>query len=127
MVNVMRGSKTKTLEVTLRNKNGTLGLIRPQKTFYNNILGAELKAASTSEDNKLGISHGIVVTRVGDDGIIKKGGISSGFIITEVNSKTVDNQNDLESALRLSKNQNNVVRLRGMYPNGMKISFEFML
>ncbi|MBE0649852.1 MAG: trypsin-like peptidase domain-containing protein [Bacteroidales bacterium] len=127
MVTVMRGSKTKTLEVTLRNKNGTLGLIRPQKTFYSNILGAELKAASTSEDSKLGISHGIVITRVGDDGIIKKGGISSGFIITEVNSKTVDNQHDLESALKLSKNQNNVVRLRGMYPNGMKISFEFML
>jgi Do/DeqQ family serine protease len=126
-VTIMRGSKTKTLEITLKNKNGTLGLIRPQKTFYNPLLGAELQAASTSETHKLGIDRGIVVTRVGDNGIIKKGGISSGFIITEVNNRKVDTQQDLESALRLSRNQNNVVRLQGMYPNGMKISFEFML
>ncbi len=125
-VTVLRGKETTTLKVILKNKNGTLGLIRPQQTFYNQILGAQFRAATTSETNKLGINRGIVVTKVGN-GIIKKGGISSGFVITDVNNRKVDNQKDLESALRLSRNQNNVVRLRGMYPNGMKISFEFML
>lgn len=125
-VTVLRGKDTKTLKVILKNKNGTLGLIKPQQTFYNQILGAQFRAATASETSQLGISRGIVVTRVGD-GIIKKGGISSGFVITDVNSREIDNQKDLESALMLSRNQNNVVRLQGMYPNGMKISFEFML
>jgi serine protease Do len=125
-VKILRGTETKTLEITLKNKNGALGLIRPQQTFYNQVLGAQLRAATTSETNKLGIHHGIVVTQVGN-GIIKKGGISSGFIITNVNNQSVDNEQDLEAALQLSKRQNNIVRLQGMYPNGMKISFEFML
>ena len=125
-VTIMRGKETKTLKVTLKNKNGTLGLIKPQQTFYNQMLGAQFRPATASETNNLGISRGIVVTSVGD-GIIKKGGISSGFIITDVNNRKVDNQKDLESALMLSRNKNNVVRLQGMYPNGMKISFEFML
>lgn len=125
-VKIMRGTETKTLEITLKNKNGTLGLVKPQMTFYNQTLGAQLRAANTSETNKLGINHGIVVTKVGN-GIIKKGGIESGFIITAVNNQTVDNKEDLEAALQLSKSHNNVVKLQGMYPNGMKISFEFML
>lgn len=125
-VTVLRGTKTRTLEIELRNKNGTLGLIKPEKTFYSQLLGAQLRPATISEMSKLGINGGVVVTQVGN-GIIKKGGISSGFVITDVNNRSVNNQHELEEALRTSRDQNNVVRLRGMYPNGMKISFEFML
>lgn len=125
-VTVLRGTKTRILEVKLRNRNGTLSLIRPEQTFYNQLLGAQLRSATPSETGKMGIRRGIVVTQVGN-GIIKKGGISTGFVITDVNNRPVDNQHDLEEALKLSRGQNNIVKLRGMYPNGMKISFEFML
>lgn len=125
-VTVLRGTKAKTMEVKLRNKNGTLGLIRPAQTFYNHLLGAQLRSATASEASKLGIQRGIVVTQVGN-GIIKKGGISTGFVITDINNQPVNNQHDLEEALKLSYGRNNIVKLRGMYPNGMKISFEFML
>lgn len=125
-VTVLRGNKTKIFRVTLKNKNGTLGIIKPLHSFYNEELGAQFRTATSNDMGRLGIKHGIVVTHVGQ-GIIRKGGISKGFIITEVNNRMVNSQKELESALNLSKYQGHVIRVKGMYPSGLKISFEFML
>jgi len=60
-----------------------------------------------------------------DDGILRRGGISEGFIITDINGVQVNSAITLKRAIQSGKG--NYVRLRGVYPNGTKVSYEFML
>ena len=58
------------------------------------------------------------------DGVLRRGGIGKDFIILQVNGVKVNNKSDLASALSVKNSR--AVRIQGMYPNGMKISFEFI-
>ena len=122
-VGLDRDNKEKTIIVTLKNKNGTTSLVKAEKAFYNNDLGAMLKTASENELGNLNIDHGLKVVRV-NKGILQRGGIAEGFIITEVNDREVNNQKQIEKAL--SDSNNNTVKVSGIYPNGTRISFEFV-
>ncbi|MBN2614484.1 MAG: trypsin-like peptidase domain-containing protein [Bacteroidales bacterium] len=125
-VTIQRDHHLKTLKVTLKNREGSLAVVKAEHPFFNDKLGVELKGISDATMNRLRISHGLRITRV-EDGILSNGGISKNFIITEVNNHSVSNKKTLEAALKISSQQNGVVKMKGMYPNGMKISFEFML
>jgi Do/DeqQ family serine protease len=122
-VGLNRNDKEKIITVTLKNKNGTTGLVKAEKAFYNNDLGAMLKTASENELGNLNIDHGLKVVRV-KKGILQRGGIAEGFIITEVNDREVNNRKQIEKAL--SDSDNNTVKVSGIYPNGTRISFEFV-
>ncbi len=122
-VGLNRNDKEKIITVTLKNKNGTTGLVKAEKAFYNNDLGAMLKTASENELGNLNIDHGLKVVRV-KKGILQRGGIAEGFIITEVNDREVNNRKQIEKPL--SDSDNNTVKVSGIYPNGTRISFEFV-
>ena len=122
-VSLLRDRKRKIIRVTLKNKNGTTGLIKAQKAFYSDVLGAMLKTAPENDLTNLNIDHGLKVVSV-RKGILQRGGISKGFIITEVNNREVNNKEQIKRAL--SKNNSNVMKVSGIYPNGMRISFEFV-
>jgi len=122
-VSFLRNRKKKTVRVTLKNKNGTTGLIKAQKAFYIDALGAMLKTAPENDLTNLNIDHGVKVVRV-RKGILQKGDIAEGFIITEVNNREVNNKEQIKRAL--SQNTNNIVKVSGIYPNGTRISFEFV-
>ncbi len=122
-VKIERGEENYTYDVTLKNEDGTTGIIKPADEFYNDLLGATLVKISGEDKSDLGISHGIKVTGV-KNGFLANGGITEGFIITEVNGEKVNSQESLENAL--SKKKSGVVRLNGIYPNGVRISYEFM-
>ncbi len=123
LVGINRDDKEKTFTVILKNKNGTTGLVKAEKAFYNNDLGAMLKTASENDLGNLNIDHGLKVVRV-KKGILQRGGIAEGFIITEVNDREVNNRKQIEKAL--SDGNNNTVKVSGIYPNGTRISFEFV-
>ncbi len=72
----------------------------------------------------LGITNGIKIVKM-DDGILRRGGISEGFIITEINGIKIKSKDNLNNAIESTKN--NLVRMKGVYPNGTRVSFEFML
>ncbi len=122
-VSLLRDRKKETVRVTLENKNGTTGLIKAQKMFYSDVLGAMLKTAPENELTNLNIDNGLKVVSV-RRGILQKGGIAEGFIITKVNNREVNNKEQIKRAL--SQNNNNVVKVSGIYPNGMRLSFEFV-
>jgi len=122
-VSLLRDNKEKIISVILKNKNGTTGLVKAEKAFYNNDLGAMLKTASENELGNLNIDHGLKVVRI-KKGILQRGGIVDGFIITEVNDREVNNRKQIEKAL--SDSNNNTVKVSGIYPNGTRISFEFV-
>jgi S1-C subfamily serine protease len=122
-VDVNRDNKLLTYNVTLKNEEGTVAVIKAGETFYNETLGASLKKISHEEKSKLGIDHGLKVTNV-QGGILSRGGISEGFIITNINGDDITSEKSLEEALN-NKNSG-IIKLNGLYLNGVRISYEFM-
>ena len=110
--------------MTLKNVNGNTLLVRADDSFYNSILGADLQQVPEDELKDLAISNGLKIINI-RNGILERSGINKGFIITEINDRVVDSQHNLTSALNNSRR--NIVLLKGIYPNGVRISFEFML
>ncbi len=123
-VAVNRDDEVKTFDVLLKNQNNTTALVKPEDTFYNKLLGASMQKAPKEDLEKLGVSNGVKVVKI-DDGILLRGGITNGFIITEINGKKVQSESSLNDAIETTRN--NLVRIKGVYPNGTRVSFEFML
>lgn len=124
-VNVLtlRKGKKVNKEVTLRNQEGTTEVRKKEDSFYNETLGVTLARLSAEDRQKHNISNGLKVIEV-KDGVLNRGGISKGFIILSINNQRVDNKSEIERALNSSRSR--AIRVQGMYPNGMKISFEFL-
>ena len=123
-VTVNRDDDIETFDVTLKNQDNTTALVKPANTFYNKLLGGSMQKATQEEMDNLGISNGVKIVKM-DDGILRRGGISEGFIITEINGEKIKSEDDLNDAIESTKN--NLVRMKGVYPNGTRVSFEFML
>jgi len=99
-------------------------IVKSGDSFYNDILGAELQSVSIDELKNLKISNGLRIINI-NSGILNKSGINDGFIITEINGLRVNSQENLSMAL--NKSHRNIIRLKGLYPNGVRVSYEFML
>lgn len=123
-VDINRDNNIQTFNVTLKNQNNNTELVKSSDAFYNDILGATLQKASSNELNQLGASNGLKIVKI-DDGILRRGGITEGFIITEINGVRVNSETSLGQAMQPSRQ--NTVSLKGMYPNGTRVSYEFML
>lgn len=123
-IEISRDNKKITYDVTLKNVNGTTLLVRADDSFYNNILGAELQQVSSDELRELEISNGLKIINI-NNGILDRSGINEGFIITEINGYNVNSQHNLTSALNNSRR--NIILLKGLYPNGVRVSYEFIL
>lgn len=121
---VARNNNIKQFAVTLKNRNGTLATIKSGDSFYSTLLGANLQRLTPEEMDKLDISNGLKINEI-REGILSRSGINEGFIITEINGSRVNSQNELQSAL--SNSNRKIVRLKGLYPNGVRVSYEFML
>jgi serine protease Do len=117
-----KNDRTKNYVVTLKNQEGSTQLTKREENFFNSSLGVTLERISAQEKKSLGISNGLRISEL-SDGVLQRGGISKGFIITSINGNNVDNRAELESALGRSSGKS--IRVQGMYPNGMRISFEF--
>ena len=122
-VNINRNNKNISYNVTLKNNRGTTAAIKSGDTFFNGFLGAELQQASVDELNELSIANGLKIISI-NGGILSNKSINKGFIITEINGIRVNSQQNLKMAI--NKYKTNVIQLRGVYPNGVKVSFEFM-
>jgi C-terminal processing protease CtpA/Prc len=59
------------------------------------------------------------------NGILYKGGVEEGFIITEINDEDIKSLEDLENAM--DKIRGGVIRIEGIYPNGMRMNYGFIL
>jgi serine protease Do len=119
----LRKGKTRTFNVKLRNQDGSTEVTKKEDFFYNNDLGVTLGRLSTSDRQRFNVSNGLKVVEV-KDGVLRRGGISKDFIIIQINGQKVDSKTDLENALKAGRSK--TVKVQGMYPNGMKISFEFL-
>lgn len=122
LVRIIRDEQVFDYPVTLKNMDGTTEVKKREAVFFNETLGVSLESISSSERNKLKLNSGLKITNL-EEGILMRGGISKGFVIVRVNGKSVDDKASLQDAL--NSKRDNTTRVEGMYPNGMKISFEF--
>ncbi|MAZ94280.1 MAG: hypothetical protein CMF58_07635 [Lentimicrobiaceae bacterium] len=123
-VKIERNGVSLSKEVTLKNKNGTLAAIRSSDVFFNELLGADLQQLSNEDKDELNISSGLKVMKI-TNGILSRSGINEGFIITEINNSDVDTESELLSSINNTKK--NIIRMKGIYSNGVRVSYEFML
>jgi C-terminal processing protease CtpA/Prc len=87
-------------------------------------LGATLEQVPQEEMHSLKISNGLKVVDL-QDGMLKKGGVQTGFIILQINGVKIISKDDVDKAL--SNIRNGVIRIEGVYPNGMRMNYGFIL
>ena len=122
-VYVNRDGRMIPYDVELSSQDGKTTVISSNEEFFNERLGAYFSKLTSKEKATFDVKSGLKIVSL-DKGLLDKGGIRSGFIVTSVNAYAVGSKHELEAALA----QNNErVRITGIYPNGMKVTFEFGL
>jgi len=109
---IKRDNKRKPFNVTLRNKNGNMEIVKGDDS--SEIFGSKFAAISDRDRDQLGIRNGIKISELGN-GKFKDAGIKKGFIITQVNKNAVSDVDDLN---RIIKNSRGGILVEGIYPNG---------
>jgi len=112
------------VQVTLKKRDNSTSLVRSSDSFFNDVLGAWVQTAPDDQLSNLGLKNGLKVVDV-KEGILERGGITKGYIIYSVNGLPVNSESSLIKAI--GNNKRKVVKIKGMYPDGVKISFEFIL
>ncbi|WP_448519671.1 S1C family serine protease [Rhodoflexus sp.] len=100
---IERRGEERTVEVTLKNKRNSTGLIGA--TLQVPQWNAEVEELSENEKKRFKLSSGgLRITRLGD-GILKSNRVQEGFIITHIDKKQVRNIADLQRMLTRKKNK----------------------
>ena len=119
-VKVMRDKKEKTIEVTLKNEQGTTKVV---KNTDMDILGAAFRPVPDELKKQLNLGYGLEVTGV-SNGKMAEGGVRKGFIILKVNNIPMKTVEDLEKVMKeASKTQEQVLFITGMFPSGKRGSY----
>lgn len=119
-VTYYRDNKKITKKATLRNTQGDTTITK--KGDFSEIGCAFMKLNSDTL-KELGISNGVKVTGL-KGGPFQSAGVKNGFIIIEINDRPVKSSEDVENIYnRIMKddtNEDKVMILKGIYPNGKK-------
>ncbi len=82
-------------------------------------LGVVLKPVTDDTKSKLGISSGMEVQSVDNNGLFRKNGINKGFIIMRINNTPVNSEDDIAKIVASTNSrQDKVLLVAGFYPNG---------
>ncbi len=127
-VTYKRDGKEKQVTMTLKGEDSLKsanagGKASKSATEIYNKLGASFIPASAQKKKELGVNSGVVVTQVNRGGIFDYFGVERGLVITEVNGKAVNSVDDVEAALGAA--QRNIVRLKGVSPQGGAVQLSF--
>lgn len=114
-VTVLRNGREKTLNMTLRGREGSV-LASHATDRTSTLLGAELVKAEKAELDGLNLKQGVKVQRL-SAGKLRSAGIREGFIITSIGQQAVKEPKDIE---RILSGHKGGVLVEGVYPNGVK-------
>lgn len=98
-ISVKRDGKVKLFEVTLRNKAGKTEPMSKQELSSLASLGGEFESLSPKKAREMGVSGGVVVTKVLKDGFLAKARVKVGFVITHLNEKAITSVEAMEQLL----------------------------
>ena len=120
-VDVVRDGDTETFKVRLLNESGSTDVVKKGESFYNATFGLVLQPVSKQEVKNLGVNGGLRIVEIRQGPF--QGAAVEGFIITAIDGKAVLSKTDLENAL--AANRSRKTYIEGMYPNGMRMTFEY--
>ncbi len=123
-VTVNRKGNNEDYKVELKNVDGTTSIVNKPKESYVKDLGASFQAVPDEVMNKLKIDHGMQVADL-QDGLLQRGGVQTGFIILQINNTKISDGQDIDKALKNIKD--GIIKIEGIYPNGMKMNYGFIL
>src|SRR5690554_1690697 len=116
-VTVDRNGNNRNFNVELKNDAGNTEITR--STDPVSALGATFKPVPEETKRKLGISSGIEIASVDNNGLFKKEGINKGFIIMRMNNTPVISESDVNRIIAATKTrEDKVLLVAGFYPNG---------
>ncbi|MBR5542396.1 MAG: Do family serine endopeptidase [Bacteroides sp.] len=116
-VKVLRDKKEKTLEMTLKNEQGTTKVVKESGM---EILGAAFREVPQEIKQQLRLGAGLEVTGV-TEGKMKEAGIRKGFIILKANGQSVKTVDQLEEIVKqASRSTEPVLFLNGIFPSGKR-------
>jgi len=122
-VGISRDGVDKTLNVTLRNRDGNTSLVKSETKDVMPMLGAKMQVASGEVMRKLGIDHGVQIIEIGD-GLLRNAGIREGYVITEIDKKPIKTVEDVNKILA---SKSGGILLEGVYPNRVRAYYGFGL
>lgn len=115
-----REKKEHTVDVTLKNEQGTTKAV---KNTDIEILGAAFRELPDKTKEELSLRNGIEVTGL-QDGRMKEAGIKKGFIIQRVNGQVIKSLDDMETAFKAAtKDPEQVLFISGVYPSGKRMNY----
>lgn len=121
-VEVNRNGTHHNYTLTLLNEAGNVDVVKKGESFFNSDLGLMLQPINQNDMSRLGIKNGLKIVEI-RQGRFMGSGITEGFVITKVNGYAVNDKSELESALKSARSRRTY--MEGVYPNGMKVNFEY--
>ena len=119
-VKILRDKKDKTVEMVLKNKQGTTNVVKDNGM---EILGAAFRELPDDAKQSLRLNYGVEVTGV-TDGKMKEAGVRKGFIILKANGQTIKTVDQLEEIVKqASQSPEPVLFLNGIFPSGKRAYF----
>ncbi len=119
-ISVKRGDDMKHFEVTLRNKAGKAELISKDDIDVEQALGGKFAAVNERAMRELDVKGGLQVVQIKQGGLLAKARVREGFIITHINDRQIRSVNDL------TKINEKIASIDGIYPNGRAASYTFV-
>lgn len=111
---VMRDGKPMNVEVLLTNEEGTTDIVR-NNSVHSESLGADFEPITKVERELYGLKHGVKITNIRGNGMLRRVGVEEGFVITSVNNNEVHTTEDAISMLEKTRGR---VLLQGVSKNG---------
>jgi Do/DeqQ family serine protease len=116
-----RGNSKKTVQLKLKNREGTTGVLK-REIFYSKKLGVELEKISKNERQKLRVeSGGVRVVKV-RRGLFSRLRMQEGFVITHINRQAVTKPKDVEDLLSDLQGK---IYIQGVSKDGTKGYYSF--
>lgn len=119
-VKVLRDKKEKTLQMTLKNEQGTTKVVKDNGM---EILGAAFRELPQDVKKQLNLASGVEVTGV-TDGKMKDTGIRKGFIILKANGQSIKTVDQLEEVVKTAtRSADQVLFISGIFPSGKRANY----
>lgn len=123
-VTYIRDKKSRDVELTLRNIQGTTSIV---ETIDTDQLGAALRSLTATEKEELSLPYGLMVSAV-KKGKMMDAGITKGIIIMRVNDKEMRSITDFEEAVKAANmSSERVLWIRAKTQSGLNRSFTIEL
>lgn len=123
----LRNGRTSNVSVTLKGKSEALSANnnRPEGGELHNKMGATFAPLTSAVKQQFGISSGIMIAEIQRGSFFAEVEIPRGTIIVNVNGRAVNNLNELNRALALTRN--GMARIAGITPEGIRFITNFPL